>query len=264
MTLGWVHPGKESTIFGESKQNLRMWDLCNSRRVDSQAPEIHIQCADGKPVDSRVDARNHVVGGFLNQSPADWLLWLDTDMGFGHTLLDQLLASADADTRPVVGALCFAGARLGQSSFGGHRSVCMPTVYDAVEDDERAQFSPRLDYDRDALVECSATGSACVLVHRKVFEAIRDKWGPTWYRQITHPKAGNTFGEDLSFCIRVRECGFPIFVDTSIKTTHDKGWAFLDEELFDEQQGNKPRTVIRTDKPPTLSRAERRRLARAK
>jgi hypothetical protein len=126
-------------------------------------------------------------------------------------------------------------------------------------------FSPRLDYERNAVVECGATGSACVLVHRKVFEAVAAQWGDgSWYRQITHPKAGNTFGEDLSFCIRARACGFSVCVDTAVKTTHDKSWAFLDEAYFDAQQGNtKGLSPLRTEEVRP-NRAERRRLERAK
>jgi hypothetical protein len=267
VALGWIHPGTVSSVFSDSLRMLRLHDLCNSRRIAAPG-EVYIQCASGQPTDSRVEARNKVVGGFLAETTADWLLWIDADMGFAPDTLDRLLASADAESRPMVGALCFAGANVGPSSFGGHWSAAMPTIYDAIEDEDRAVFSPRLDYARGAVVECAATGSALVLVHRRVFEAVAVKWGAgCWYKQITHPKAGNVFGEDMSFCIRVRDSGFPVMVDTSVKTTHDKGWAYLDEEFFDAQQGDQPgRLKVRVD--PKLAqqpnRAQRRRMARAK
>ena len=111
------------------------------------------------------------------------------------------------------------------------------TVYDFREEDDRVGFVPRMSYTRDTLQECSATGAACTLIHRTVLEGIRDKFGPVWFDPITHPKGPTTFGEDLSFCVRVAALGLPLYVDTSVKTTHDKGGVFLDEETFDVQQG---------------------------
>jgi hypothetical protein len=35
------------------------------------------------------------------------------------------------------------------------------------------------------------------MVHRSAFEAIRDKYGPTWFSKVTQCK-GRTFSEDLS------------------------------------------------------------------
>jgi hypothetical protein len=97
-----------------------------------------------------------------------------------------------------------------------------------VETDDEVGFRSRIDYERDALVEVSATGAACLLIHRTVLHRIREKVGPHWFDPITHPK-GTTFSEDLSFCVRVAAVGFPIHVDTRVRTTHDKHGVFLDE-----------------------------------
>jgi hypothetical protein len=78
-----------------------------------------------------------------------------------------------------------------------------------------------------------------VLIHRGVLAAVRDEYGDHWFDLIELPKGRTgttTFGEDMSFCLRLAALGIPMHVHTGVKTTHDKGGAFLDEEFYDLQQ----------------------------
>lgn len=234
VSAAWLHPGQVSHVFMESMKELAVYDACHNRRMRSHAyAEIKIRCGAG----GLVSCRNKVVTRFLDESPAEWLFMVDADMGFAHDTVDRLVDAADAETRPMVGGLCFAGAMVGESSFGGFRSIAMPTVYDWLETPEQALFAPRLDYERDALVSCNGTGAACVLMHRSLLESMRAEFGDNWYKPVSHPKFGTTYGEDLSFCMKAQRLGAPIFVHTGVRTTHDKGFAFLDEDYFLAQQG---------------------------
>ena len=42
-----------------------------------------------------VEARNTVARRFLSRDRADWLFWIDTDMGFAPDTIDRLIANAD-------------------------------------------------------------------------------------------------------------------------------------------------------------------------
>lgn len=44
------------------------------------------------------------------------------------------------------------------------------------------------------------------------------------------------FGEDMSFCLRLVAQDTPMWVNTAVKTTHDKGGVYLDEETYLIQQ----------------------------
>ena len=46
------------------------------------------------------------------------------------------------------------------------------------------------------------------------------------------PNGFTEFGEDISFCLRLTAMDIPMWVDTSVKTTHDKGGVYLDEETY--------------------------------
>lgn len=67
----------------------------------------------------------------------------------------------------------------------------------------------------DALHQCAAVGSHCLLIYRGVLEAI----DPPWFE----PTEGQTAGEDLNFCHKVREAGFPVYVDRSVIAGHLAG-----------------------------------------
>jgi hypothetical protein len=169
-------------------------------------------------------ARNKAVGHLL-ESDAPWLLWLDTDMGFGPDLLERLLAAADPVQRPIVGALCFSQRKLGPDGMGGYHTAPTPTIFDwapvkSDSGDELEGFDIRWGYPADALVRCGGTGSAAVLVHRSVFERIGEKYGAQWYHRVL--ASNGPMGEDLSFCMRATALGIPVHVHTGVKTTHAK------------------------------------------
>lgn len=137
-----------------------------------------------------------------------------------------------------MGALCFAYAQDKRKEFFGATWRAVPTVYDWVEEDEvNVGFMPRLKYyEQDTVQECSATGAACILIHRRVLEKIRDKFGDNeWWEPIKHP-SGRKFSEDLSFCVRVAAVDEPMFVHTGVRTTHYKGAVYYDEEYYLAQQ----------------------------
>jgi hypothetical protein len=127
--------------------------------------------------------------------------------------------AADPVERPIMGALCFASKEITPDGLHGYWTAPIPTIFDWVTlESGEAGFQARHGYERDAVVRCSGTGSACILVHRSVFERI----GPNPYEPLRNPTTGELIGEDLSFCARAAEHDFPIYVHTGIPTAHLK------------------------------------------
>ena len=236
VTVGFLHPGHYAACFAESLTDLLLHDLSNHQRIVSHPfGKMGKECGSG----GLIAGRNAITKAFLDESEAEWLFFIDSDMGFAADTVDRLVACADRYKRPVVGALCFAMKTDGRSSFYGIRYRATPTAYEFRETDDAVGFVPMFDYPRDQAVPVAATGAACVLIHRTVAEAIRAKYGDVWWDAITHPKGPTVFSEDLSFCVRVAGCDFPMFVHTGVKTTHDKGFGFLDEEFYDRQEATR-------------------------
>jgi predicted ATP-grasp superfamily ATP-dependent carboligase len=66
-------------------------------------------------------------------------------------------------------------------------------------------------------------------------EKMREVNPKPWEWFVYATLAGEAVGEDITFCLRAAEAGFPTHVDTSIKCGHEKP-VVIDERLFLTQQ----------------------------
>lgn len=232
VAVGFLDPGHWSHCFGQSLIDLYLGDAFGSRRLIPDGRQMRVLCHAG----GIVAGRNEVAEQFL-ETECEWLFLIDSDMGFAADTVDRLIASAGtSEPRPVVGGLCFSLRRDTPGEFYGMKYVVVPTCFEFVDTPDEVGFRSILDYPRDTLMEVSGTGAACLMVHRSAVEAVKAKFGPVWFDQITHPTGPTTFSEDLSFCVRLASCDIPVLVDTSVRTTHDKHGVFLDEDEFDRCQ----------------------------
>lgn len=203
-------------------------------------------------------ARNKAAAAFLDHpqfAECEWLFWLDTDMGFTPTVLNDLLTVADPETRPIVGGLCFAQEEEIDDGMSGFVTRAQPTIYvPKAKPDGTPGFARARHFPVNELIAVGATGSACILIHRSVFTKIRDKYGDAWYDEF-HDSAGAPISEDLSFCVRARTVGADIFVHSGIRTSHlKKQW--VQERDFWEQRTPRPATERVAVLIPALSRPD--------
>jgi glycosyltransferase involved in cell wall biosynthesis len=244
VVLGYVHDGDEVTYsFYQSTIQLLNYDLMKNARIWSGG-WVAIRCG----TDGLQEARNLAVKGFLSDDKADWMLWVDTDMGFPPDVVDRLFDAADPVERPVMGALCFANRDIEDDLMGGRRTVAGPVIMHWTHDGDKAGFDIRWDYPQDTVVRCDGIGSACVLIHRSVFEKVRERYGENWYTRARNPSTGNMVSEDLSFCVRLMALGIPVHVHTGVKTTHMKPIWLAEEDYWAQRALNAP--------PPKRSAAE--------
>lgn len=200
-------------------------------------------------------ARNKVAKAFLDERDADWLWWVDSDMGWEHDALERLMAVADPVERPIVGGLCFGNKPVADDGLNGAMFQMFPTIYAIDEKKDIAGFTPIYDYPVNELVQCGGTGSAFVLIHRSVFQRIRDRFGDVWYDRMPHPKSKIPFGEDLSFCVRAIVCDAPIHVHTGVRTNHHK-FEYLSEAAYFSRMAAPPATERVTVVVPVLHRPQ--------
>lgn len=217
VTVAFLHGSTVSYSWHHSMTQLIGWDMANRGRIIAGG-YISLKCG----TDGIVEGRNQAVREFLADGKADWLWWVDADMGFGPDTVDRLFGAADPKERPIVGGLCFAQRELELDGMGGHRVGAVPTIYDWATVNEQQGFAVRWDYPPDTLTQCGGTGSACLLVHRSVFERIAERFGQVWYVRVPNHSTGQLIGEDLSFCVRAGALEIPIFVHTGVPTTHHK------------------------------------------
>jgi hypothetical protein len=232
VTIAYVHGADVSHSWHSSLMALVSQDMVSGGSV-LRGGWIGVRCG----TDGLAEARNKAVRGFLDVTKDTedcWLLWLDTDMGFGPDLLARLVDAADSVERPIVGALCFAWKEVQPDGMGGYRCMPRPVIMDWVKDGEDSGFMGRQSYQPNTLTQCGGTGSAAILIHRSVFQKIYDsEKRDTWYTKIPNPTSfGSYIGEDLSFCARAGSVGIPVFVHTGIHTSHHKNTWISEPDFF--------------------------------
>ncbi len=168
--------------------------------------------------------RNLLVVHFLYETDADWLWMVDTDMTFEPDIVSRLIRSANPDTKPVVGGLCFA-----EGNYGG---PMIPTLYQGEDMNDVAH-----DYPRDRMYRVAGTGAACLLMHRKALMAFDREAPMPWFNDEIHN--GLAVSEDKVFCRRLRALGIPLWVDTSVKLGHRKVAALTEERYLEQRAKEK-------------------------
>jgi hypothetical protein len=223
--IGYPHGDEGSCKFFHSLIPTYILDGARNRRLDL------IANSSGANV---TNARNEIAAQFLD-TDGDWLLFIDTDMVFdgrdgraGVDIVDRLVRAAHPEKRPILGALCFSWQK---------GTTAAPTLYVLRQDGKVGRL---FNYPRDQIVEVDATGTGCLLIHRSVLERMRDRrsWSAAypWFQESA---VGDLpVGEDITFCIRARTCGFPVHVDTSIKVGHEKP-VVIDHNVYEAQQASR-------------------------
>ena len=151
---------------------------------------------------------------------------VDSDMLFNHRIIEDLLKTADPESAPFVGGLCFAV----NEKFGQY-----PVLY------QNLLGMPAVMFDVPAgIAKVDATGAALTLQHRTLFENFRRDDPHEWYhyRRVTGfdgKHEGGILGEDLSWCWHLRDHDVPIYVDCDVEIGHVK-WGVINRDTYRPNQ----------------------------
>jgi GT2 family glycosyltransferase len=221
VAVGFCSPGMLHAQWRSCYTSLYMSDSYkNPRRITGEFSTI--TGGIGIP-----NARNNIVRDFLN-SDQEWLWFTDTDSTYAPDIIDILLEAADPVERPIMGGLAFRIDYGKQNSVGAAPFTLEPTIYYY----DNGIYYMVHKYPKDAIIRCSGVGAHCLLIHRSVLSDERwleDGHYHPWFRMWT--KDNKELSEDLFFCDKAQELGYPIHVCTAAKTGHVKS-IVLDEDLY--------------------------------
>lgn len=218
VVVGYLTPGLVHSGFTESLLDMLVHDVAFNKRIVDGGGRLALQAG------ANLSApRNALVRRFLEYGKADWLLMLDSDMTFKPDLMERLLEFADPVDAPIVGGLCF--------GFDDKANI-QPTLFGLVGDESSPQVIRYHEWPPDAMFQVAATGTACLLIHKTVFEKIRDVQLPNrngrpgfnnafpWFQETEHDNS--PVSEDITFCWRAGLLGIPIYVNTAVRLGHIK------------------------------------------
>jgi len=209
--------------------------------------------------------RNEMVAELYRESGTPWthVLFIDDDIEPGPDSLVRLLSHE----KDIVGALCTV-------------RTDPPNVTLREFDDMTGDFKSRLHWKRNELLQIDGIGTGMMLVSRKALDevgefylscgyekrlygdtpeiqalAVRrrvefdDKREPRWWKNacwfqcLPALNGRGEYGEDISFCLKAKFCGIPVFCDTAVQPKHhgDYGYSVTDfliykQELMEEEQ----------------------------
>jgi hypothetical protein len=232
--IAYLHREQVSHSWVESMRGMLEYDLPHGRIARKP---LNLRCGAGLVAQTR----NYGAKLFLDKTDHEWLLYVDTDMGFAADSVERLLEVADPADRPIVGALCFAFMESAHDGMGGWRRTIVPTMYKMGKDSNgKPSFCYFGDYEENSVTKVAATGGAFLLIHRSVLEKLRADIGDHWFDMV-YDHAGDVVGEDLAFCGRALQAGFVPVVHTGVKTTHHKEvWLQEQDYLIQAGAGSVP------------------------
>lgn len=207
VTVGNISPGLVSTNFMRSILDFAVHDSKARQEFRGFIPVI---C--GGLLDI---GRNVVVDSFLKGTTDDWLWFIDSDIEITRGTLYSLLEYADVDTRPVIAGI-YPILQEG---------VIYPSIYyRGLNDKGEMTMLPYQKIPREKLVEVDGAGTGCMLIHRDLLEKMRANYpiNKPWFDNLIYDDV--PYGEDLTFCMKVKEMGFSIYTvtDPPAILTHDK------------------------------------------
>jgi GT2 family glycosyltransferase len=152
---------------------------------------------------------------------ADWLLWLDSDIEVDYDSLKCLIDSADKDSFPVVSGLYFTTVTYDNNGL----PVPVPCFFQYDEDTDNRQWwdlNTNLD-NEEAMIRAESSGFGMFLMHRSVAKKLLNHFGNRHlFLEIQKEDHSVYCGEDIVFCLNLKEIGVPVYVNTRAIPRHWK------------------------------------------
>lgn len=148
----------------------------------------------------------------VQRMDGDWLLFIDDDMVWPPEAIGRLIQSFTDNDLDMLGGLCYRRSKPYQ-----------PTLY--MRQSPTSGLYTFLEKWDPGIIEVDATGTAFLIVHKRVFEAIADTPMPPLEARQTMPPPNffrweGYLGEDLRFCQDAKTAGCRIWVDTNLEIGH--------------------------------------------
>jgi len=153
-------------------------------------------CTSGFPIDV---SRDHLIRRALEDKVA-YVFFLDTDIVPPQDILPQLLAYK----LPIISGLYWTKAKL-------------PCAY-KFDGKRLKSIEPRFPR---SLMEVDAVGAGCLLVDSRVFQKVPPPWFQWTMMPWATPEESITqHSEDMNFCLKAKQYGFPIYLHPAVRCKH--------------------------------------------
>lgn len=184
--------------------------------------------------------RNHIVQKFLARKEFDYLMMIDSDI----IPPPNIMKLVDFDKDIIVPLM-----------FVMQEGKVLPLYLKQAKD---GQLEFHREYlDKQGLIPVDATGTGCIILSRKVLEAVKHP-----FRNEYDSDGIKKLGNDLSFCNRARKLGFQPYVHLdyvadhhSVASLREIYYLILQKERV-EQEYSKVMNYLRENNPKLLKKLQ--------
>ncbi len=163
--------------------------------IQQEGFRINITYPHKKPI---ANNRNHIVQKFLARKEFDYLMMIDSDIVPPPNIMKLLDFNKD-----IIVPLMFVM----------QNGKVLPLYLEQAKDGQ-LEFTKKY-LDMQGLVKVDATGTGCIILSRKVLEAVKFP-----FRNEYDTDGIKKFGLDLNFCKRARKLGFQPYVHLDYVADH--------------------------------------------
>lgn len=208
LVIGWCDNGFTDSLFAS-----HMFGLVN--HVKEYVKGIGFTQTIGNQIARQ---RGDVLKNF-EETGADWLLWVDSDIVMNLQAFEKVWESRDAKKRPVVCGVYFVTLEMNQTL-----PMPAPCIF---RGDGDTNF-PVHPLPEDELIPIDLAGLGFCLMHKSVAKKLREKYGNTTF-EITI--GDQHVSEDVSFFKKLMALKIPVFAHTGALVQHMKRFS-LDHNYY--------------------------------
>jgi hypothetical protein len=207
IVVGWCDNGTTEGSFTESVSSLML------RREEYKIPITGLMRVLGNQIARQ---RQVLFDKWANETDADWILWIDSDIRFNLEHVQKIINSCDKDERPIVSGVYFI-------SKSPEKTIMqpMPCIFYSTEKENVLNFVHPLP--KDNLIEIDSCGMGFVIMHRQIIDKLKlISPNESFFAEKNATNDNDFVGEDIAFFNKINKAKIPVYADTSILLDHMK------------------------------------------
>lgn len=173
-----------------------------TRKLDAEGVDYTVEIEAGTLI---YNARDRLASKAVNEG-FDWILWLDSDMVFTDSVLDDLQ---------------FSGKDFVTGVAHGRRKPFPSCLFKSLDLSDLQRFTLG-EYPADTF-RVAGCGMACVLMKVEILKAVFMKFNTCFIPLLS-------YGEDLSFCKRAASLGWEIWAEPTVRLGHVSHFAVYPDD----------------------------------